>query len=207
MPRVVPEYKEEARSRILAAANQVFAEKGYRNATMDDVAKKMGVSKGALYLYFAGKEELFEVICRSEPQALKEILYSTFNEERDPLDSASVFFDKMTERYGTSQGLNFEIFSEAAHNPGLRRVLKKTHEDYVETLAGFLGQLQQKQFISDEFNLRDIANAVIGMWNGIETLMLSGVTSSEAKKAWLAGFKAMFLPRQATSRPSTLKGK
>jgi AcrR family transcriptional regulator len=84
MPRVVPEYKEEARTRILTAANQVFGEKGYRQATMDDVAKKLGVSKGALYLYFAGKEELFEAICRAQPLAFKEILYSTFSETRTP---------------------------------------------------------------------------------------------------------------------------
>src|SRR2546429_5424799 len=87
MPRVVPEYKEEAKNRIVSAANQVFAEKGYRQATMDDVAKKIGVSKGALYLYFASKEELFEAICRTEPLALRDILYSTFSESKSPLRS------------------------------------------------------------------------------------------------------------------------
>src|SRR5947209_1038167 len=86
MPRVVPEYKEEAKTRILSAANRVFGEKGYRQATMDDVAKKLGVSKGAIYLYFASKEELFEEICRTEPLAFKEILYTTFSENREPLE-------------------------------------------------------------------------------------------------------------------------
>jgi len=72
MPRVVPEYKEEAKNRIVSAANQVFAEKGYRQATMDDVAKKIGVSKGTLYLYFASKEELFEEICAEPSHWLSE---------------------------------------------------------------------------------------------------------------------------------------
>ena len=201
MPRVLPEYKEEAKTRILEAANQVFAEKGYRNATMEDVAKKIGVSKGALYLYFTGKEELFEAICRAEPMTLKDILYSTFNEERDPLQSASEFFDKMTERYGSDRGLTFEIFSEASHNPGLKRILRKTHGDYLEILTGFLGQLQAKEFIDTGLDLHDTANAVIGLWNGIETLMLSGLATAEAKRAWLAGFKAIFMPRQVTNQP------
>ena len=48
MPKVVPEYKQEARSRILDAANKVFAEKGYHEATMEDIAKQLGVSKGAI---------------------------------------------------------------------------------------------------------------------------------------------------------------
>src|SRR5260370_35762909 len=138
MPRVVPEYKEEARTRILTAATEVFGEKGCRQATMDDVAKKLGVSKGALYLYFPSKEELFEEICRAEPLAFKEILFSTFGENKKPLESAGEFFDKMLRRYGSSSGLSFEIFSEASHNPGLRRGLKKTQEQYDATLMNFL---------------------------------------------------------------------
>src|SRR5947199_10461582 len=95
MPRVVPEYKEEAKNRILTAANQVFGEKGYRQPTMDDVAKKIGVSKGALYLYFASKEKMYEAIARAEPLAFKEILYSTFIEKKNPLEGAGELLYKM----------------------------------------------------------------------------------------------------------------
>lgn len=200
MPRVVPEYKEEAKGRILEAANQIFAEKGYRQATMDDVAKKIGVSKGALYLYFASKEELFEEICRTEPLGLKEILYSTFNEKRKPLESASEFFDAMMKRYGSNLGLGFEIFSEASRNPSLRRVLKKTQDGYVEVLTSFLGQLQKKGFVSDQLDLRSITYAVIAMWNGIESLMVSGLPVPDAKRAWLEGFNAIFLQSAAHIR-------
>src|SRR3989442_15575312 len=138
MPRVVPEYKEEAKNRIVSAANQVFAEKGYRQATKDDVAKKLGVSKGALYLYFARKEELFEAICRREPAAFKEILYSTFSEERDPLKSASEFFDKMLKRYGSNPELGFEKFLEESQNPRLKKVLRETQDVYAGTLMSYL---------------------------------------------------------------------
>ncbi len=193
MPRVIPEYKEEAKNRILEAANQVFAEKGYRQATMDDVAKKIGVSKGALYLYFASKEELFEEIARTEPLALKGILYSSFDDKKNPLESASEFFDKMVKRYDGNLGLGFEILSEASRSPGLRRVLKKTQDEYVDVLTSFLGQLQKKGFVSGEMDLRSITYAAIGLWNGIETLMVSGLSVPEAKRAWLEGFKAIFL--------------
>jgi len=81
---------------------------------MDDVARKLGVSKGALYLYFAGKEELFEAICPGATLGFKEILYSTFSENKNPLESAGEFFDKMLKQYGSNSGLSFEIFSEAS---------------------------------------------------------------------------------------------
>ncbi|HYY91990.1 MAG TPA: helix-turn-helix domain-containing protein, partial [Candidatus Dormibacteraeota bacterium] len=67
MPKVVPEYKEEAKTRIIEAANRIFADKGYHEATMDDVAKQLGVSKGALYLYFPSKVDLFEEMSRNSP--------------------------------------------------------------------------------------------------------------------------------------------
>src|SRR5437870_13659978 len=89
MPKVVPEYKEEAKSRILEAANKVFAEKGYHEATMDDIAKRLGVSKGAIYLYFSSKEDLFEAMVKTAPQAFKEILYSSFRDEPYTVQSAT----------------------------------------------------------------------------------------------------------------------
>jgi AcrR family transcriptional regulator len=193
MPRVVPEYKEEARARILRAANQVFGEKGYRQATMDDVAKKLGVSKGALYLYFASKEELFEAICRSEPLAFREILYSSFSENIQPLDSAGIFFDNMLKRYGSESGLTFEIFSEASHNLTLRKILKKTQDDYAKTLLNYLEEGQKRGFIDKELDLEPLTYALIGLWNGMETLIAMGLPVADAKRAWLEGFKAIFL--------------
>ena len=193
MPRVVPEYKEEARTRIVKAANKVFGEKGYRQATMDDVAKKLGVSKGALYLYFASKEELFAEICRSEPLAFKEILYSSFTEDKQPLDSAGDFFDNMLKRYGSDSGLSFEIFSEASHNLNLRKILKKTQDDYAKTLLNYLEEGRRMGFIDKELDLEPLTYALIGLWNGIETLTAMGLPVAEAKRAWLAGFKAIFL--------------
>lgn len=51
--------KEQRRSDIVDAAEQVFAQKGFGSATMDDVAERAELSKGTLYLYFNTKEELF----------------------------------------------------------------------------------------------------------------------------------------------------
>src|SRR5438093_8183572 len=197
MPRVVPEYKEEAKNRIVSAANQVFAEKGYRQATMDDVAKKIGVSKGALYLYFASKEELFEAICRTEPMALRDILYSSFSESKNPLESASEFFEKMVSRYGSNPALSFEIFSEASHNPGLRRVLKKTQDEYANTLSSYLEEGRKRGFVDQDLNLRLITYALIALWNGIETIIVTGLPVEDARQAWLEGFKAIFLPKKS----------
>ncbi len=51
-------------SEIAAAALEVFAEKGYAGARLDEIAARAGISKGALYLYFETKEELFRAVVR-----------------------------------------------------------------------------------------------------------------------------------------------
>src|ERR1700686_4230487 len=52
------------RERILRAAIDVFAESGYFNAKVTDIAKAAGVADGTIYLYFDGKEELLTTIFR-----------------------------------------------------------------------------------------------------------------------------------------------
>ncbi|MDH3339316.1 MAG: TetR/AcrR family transcriptional regulator [Gammaproteobacteria bacterium] len=57
--------KEERPQEITEAAFAAFAEKGYAATRVDDVARRAGVSKGLLYLYFRTKEELFKAVIRS----------------------------------------------------------------------------------------------------------------------------------------------
>ena len=54
--------KAERPAEIVAAALEVFAEKGFAAARLDEIARRAGVSKGALYLYFETKEDLFRAV-------------------------------------------------------------------------------------------------------------------------------------------------
>lgn len=49
---------------LLAAALELFVERGYAATRLDDVARQAGVSKGTVYLYFPSKEELFKAVVR-----------------------------------------------------------------------------------------------------------------------------------------------
>src|SRR5205823_1982312 len=48
----------ETRAELLSAALRVFAQRGYRQASVDEIAAEAGYSKGALYWHFSSKEEL-----------------------------------------------------------------------------------------------------------------------------------------------------
>ncbi len=56
--------KEERPGEIVAAALESFAANGFANTRLEDVAARAGVSKGTVYLYFSGKEELFKAVIR-----------------------------------------------------------------------------------------------------------------------------------------------
>lgn len=56
--------KEQRRSAIISAAEELFFTKGVANTTMDEIAEKVELSKGAVYLYFKSKEELFAAIAQ-----------------------------------------------------------------------------------------------------------------------------------------------
>ncbi len=58
----VPESDSDKRRQILMGASEVFLEKGYDAASMSEIARVAGVSKGTLYVYFKNKEELFDSI-------------------------------------------------------------------------------------------------------------------------------------------------
>lgn len=59
------ERRKDARPQeLLAAALDLFVERGFASTRLEDVARRAGVSKGTLYLYFSNKEELFKAVVR-----------------------------------------------------------------------------------------------------------------------------------------------
>ncbi|NJE84869.1 TetR/AcrR family transcriptional regulator [Thermococcus sp. CX2] len=65
----------DTRERILKAAEELFAEKGYDKTTVDEIVEKAGVAKGTFYNYFKSKEELIKIV------ALQSLPYSAIREE------------------------------------------------------------------------------------------------------------------------------
>lgn len=67
-PRVTEAYKLEKKRELLKAAKQVFIQKGYTHATMQDILDEAGVSRGALYAYFDNIEHVFIEVLRYDDQ-------------------------------------------------------------------------------------------------------------------------------------------
>ncbi len=78
------EQAESAKQRqILEGARAVFMEQGFDAASMGEIARAAGVSKGTLYVYFQSKEHLFQAIVQEECQAQAEQVFSLDPNDHD----------------------------------------------------------------------------------------------------------------------------
>jgi AcrR family transcriptional regulator len=71
------------RRQIMNGAREVFLAMGFDGASMGEIARKAGVSKGTLYVYFTSKEQLFEAITHEECKAQVEGVFAFDSDDHD----------------------------------------------------------------------------------------------------------------------------
>lgn len=115
-PRALRKDAERNRRRVLAAARELFAERGLE-ATLNDVAHHTGVGVGTVYRRFATKEELLEAIFEDGIDQVVE-LAETALQEPDSWTAFVWFVEHFCELTATDRGLREVVYSKA--NCGLR---------------------------------------------------------------------------------------
>src|ERR1700674_2524022 len=99
---VQPQTKRE---RILRAATDVFAQNGYFNAKVSDVAKSAGVADGTIYLYFDGKEDILITIFREHTRNYLQSLERDLSTISRPEDRLRVAIRHHMETLGRDRAL------------------------------------------------------------------------------------------------------
>jgi len=120
VPRVSPHYLQERRRRIIEAASEVFSRKGVKAATMAEVAAAAGLSPGAIYRYFASKEDLARVCMGINAQEVADAWRQTVAAAVHPLEaflglSRGAFEAMRDDREGSI--LSIERLLDAARSP------------------------------------------------------------------------------------------
>ncbi|HEV8401769.1 MAG TPA: TetR family transcriptional regulator [Candidatus Limnocylindrales bacterium] len=148
MPRVSAAHEQQVRDRILAAAARVFAEKGYHSSTIADVVRESGLSVGAIYTYFSGKDELIRLTCdeiatRGLDELAAVLAPATTTAAR--LAIAIRFYVDTIDEYDGHPGqvTLVQAWAEADREPGVREMLAGRRE----RLAG-AGQLLLRQGVA-----------------------------------------------------------
>jgi AcrR family transcriptional regulator len=142
MPKVVAGYRSQARDRIVGAARAVFRRKGFRSATMDDIAREVGVSKGALYLYFRTKSALLaEIQVRTRRSVLAS--WERLIEGGDVAEGIAASLDAVFTGE-VDPGVWHELAAEAATDPEVRNALRTDAREDRKAMRRFLHRLEQR---------------------------------------------------------------
>ena len=115
--------KQRTREKILAAAAELFATRGYEGATIRDIAKGAGMSTGAVFASFADKSDLFGEIVASEQQALEAAMLVAA-EARGDQPMVLAMFNAAAERHMADLAL-FQATMSAIWTPGLGKSLRR----------------------------------------------------------------------------------
>lgn len=148
--------KQDRPQELLTAALELFVERGFAATKLDDVARRAGVAKGTLYLYFENKEELFKSVIRETvvPHiAEAEQLVQKFE------GSTANLFKELTyvwcERIclGDMAGICKLMFAEANHFPELARFY---HDEVILRHEKMIAQLITRGIDNGEFKAVDV---------------------------------------------------
>src|SRR2546421_10928103 len=86
--RTQSERSAATREALIAAARELFAERGYAAVGTEEIVRKAGLTRGALYHHFAGKRELFEAVYETiEGEVTERIAADALVGASDPLQA------------------------------------------------------------------------------------------------------------------------
>jgi AcrR family transcriptional regulator len=131
MPRVTQAHLDARRQQILDAARARFATHGFARTSMTDLVEASGLSVGAIYRYFKGKDQIVAAICEQANQALPTELTA---------ESAHDFLEhiRTAAREEDHARLVAQIYAEAAVSPPLADLVRRQLADLRATVAGLL---------------------------------------------------------------------
>ncbi|MFA4877577.1 MAG: TetR/AcrR family transcriptional regulator [Methanoregula sp.] len=190
MPRIIPEYKDEVKKKVIDAAFSLFLEKGFHATTMDEIAKKLGVTKPALYQYFPGKEDLYAAVAERARQEFKGTLERSYK-GRNISEGSAALFDALVNYVPQFNGMYSEMLLLAVHNERIRTVLQQDRTEDIRIIERFIEKQQEKGFVCSRFDARTLALACDALANGLLMDVMMGMDKEEAKAVWVAAVEKL----------------
>jgi AcrR family transcriptional regulator len=173
MPRVSAAHEQEVRERIVSAALAVFGERGYRGATIQDVVRESGLSVGAIYTYFSGKDELFleccDVMAGRGLDALGVRLAGIESTAARLATAVSFFLETMDEDRDGGPGMVtlIQAWSAADSEPRIREMLVRRRERIVGAGQMFLQDGIARGELPPWIDVDATARAYVGLLDGL----------------------------------------
>ena len=181
--------KSDRRLQLLAAAERLFAERGFLAVRLEDIGAAAGVSGPAIYRHFPNKESLLvELLVGISARLLAGARDVTAAHNADPAAALDGLIDfHLDFALGEPDLIRIQD-RDLAHLPDVaERQVRKAQRQYVEVWVGVLRELNPQLAEADA---RLTAHAVFGLLNSTPHSMKSG-DNSRTKPAFAARFRAV----------------
>ena len=170
MPRVSQEHTDARRRQILAAGRRCFAANGFHATSMQDLLHEMGLSAGAFYRYFSGKDELINAIAEETvDEAARELAEYFAQEPLPPLPDllAGVVGAHVRPMLDVeTQDVLLQIWTESMRSPELRRRLQDGFATLLDLLTDVMRRYGDRGELPPDADTVACARAVIGVIQG-----------------------------------------
>ena len=170
--------KEHRRSAILRSARKEFFEKGFRAVTVDSIARRAELSKGAIYLYFKSKEEIYAQILLRDIDKFHDRVDALLDTAKSASDNLRQFTEVYASFFISDREL-FRIFMNfmIQHNPvnftpNINDHIVKATNQTVVIIEQILQMGVERGEFPQGLDIRVCRNALWGFLNGIIALHL-----------------------------------
>ncbi len=158
---------QATRARLLDAAFHIFARDGYEKATVDDVVREAGYSKGAFYVHFRTKEEVFLALLDAHGAAP---LHDTPAQQPPPLESPQTVFQSLLDIAQRDHGWSlmfYEFCAHAARNPVIAERLGRHFEGWRRDAAAALRRGQERGVVDPDLDVATAAAVLVAVAHGL----------------------------------------
>jgi len=153
--------KNGKRETIIEAAVKIFAQKGFYNAKVNDVAKAAGVADGTIYLYFKNKDDLLICLFEEKMDHILSHFRTNLKNIDDPIEKLRTFIHVYFKLIEEDQQLA-EVFQVELRQSA--KFLKDYHNqkflDYLNIIAGIIEEGKQQGFFRPTLN-KDVIKLMI----------------------------------------------
>ncbi len=165
------ESKELTRRRLLDAAAQVFARRGYAAASVDEVAEAAGFSVGAVYSNFAGKDALLEALMTDRAvdrmDEVAHVMEAAQAESRDPFTALGAMLIAIADKDIDGAVLRTEFWLHAVRNPDLMQIEGASSAKTLDAVRGILTDVLTRNGVDDSVSVEEFATTTLALFSGL----------------------------------------
>jgi AcrR family transcriptional regulator len=171
MPKVSPEYLAARRAQIIETARELFSRKGLSDTSMSDLVAASGMSIGAIYRYFASKDELVAAVAEGRDGTVE----GDFPAAESPGDILARLLSYVSAPAGVEHArLIAQIWGSAAVQPALAEIAHTRHTALRDHLAARIRDTRPPDATADDQTPAELAEVMLATLVGYASLVGAG---------------------------------